>query len=197
MVCPSANLEYRSEMCCTRLCGNAGPKIAKNSPSGHHHTKLSGYIFATKAHVDNRKKLLNSDTSSTCPHNMMNFGALMAEIRWRVWGTPANFNGFRILASLLHRRRSTEVNQTLHYVWPSPGLVRYIYILVALAHNGILAGAKFTLCPSLALSYSGSVTARHSSSGHQANFAAFSRGRHLYSAGRPSRWASAHILVCF
>jgi len=25
--------------------------------------------------------------------------------------------------------------------------------------------------------------------------AAFSRGRHLYSAGRPSRWASAHILV--
>jgi len=24
----------------------------------------------------------------------------------------------------------------------------------------------------------------------------FHRGRHLYSAGRPSRWASAHILVC-
>ena len=23
------------------------------------------------------------------------------------------------------------------------------------------------------------------------------RGHHLYSAGRPSRWASAHILVCF
>jgi len=31
--------------------------------------------------------------------------------------------------------------------------------------------------------------------GRQPNFAAFSRGRHLYSAGRPSRWASAHILV--
>ena len=27
-------------------------------------------------------------------------------------------------------------------------------------------------------------------------FAALSTGRHLYSAGRPSRWASAHILVC-
>jgi len=25
----------------------------------------------------------------------------------------------------------------------------------------------------------------------------FRRGRHLYSAGRPSRWASAHILVVF
>jgi len=28
------------------------------------------------------------------------------------------------------------------------------------------------------------------------NFAALNRQRHLYSAGRPSRWALAHILVC-
>jgi len=43
----------------------------------------------------------------------------------------------------------------------------------------------------------GSVTARHwhSSSGRQLNFAALNRGHHLYSAGRPSRWALAHILV--
>ena len=41
----------------------------------------------------------------------------------------------------------------------------------------------------------GSVIARHSSSGRQPNFAALNRGRHLYSAGRPSRWALAHILV--
>ena len=52
---------------------------------------------------------------------------LAAEIVSLVWGTPGNFNGFRALASLLQRRRSTEVNQTLHYVWPSPGLVRHIY----------------------------------------------------------------------
>jgi len=47
-----------------------------------------------------------------------------------VWSTQANFNGFRVLASLLQRRRSTEANQTLqtlHDVWPSPGLVLYIY----------------------------------------------------------------------
>jgi len=30
--------------------------IAKNSPSGHHRTILSGYIFATKARIDNQKK---------------------------------------------------------------------------------------------------------------------------------------------
>ena len=59
---------------------------------------------------------------------MANFGPLTAEIGLGVWGTPANFNGFRVLASLLHRRRSVEVNKTLQDVWPSPGLVHYIYI---------------------------------------------------------------------
>jgi len=41
---------------------------------------LSGYIFATKACIDNQKKsLLNSNTSPTCPHSMVNFGPLTAE----------------------------------------------------------------------------------------------------------------------
>jgi len=40
-------------------------KIAKKSPSGHHRTTLSGYIFAIKAPIDHRKKnLLSSDMSS-------------------------------------------------------------------------------------------------------------------------------------
>ena len=39
----------------------------------------------------------------------------------------------------------------------------------------------------------GSVNARHYSSGRQPNFAALNRRCHLYSAGRPSRWALAHI----
>jgi len=58
---------------------------------------------------------------------MLNFGPLTTEICWRVWGTPANFNGFRVLASLLQRCRWT-VNQTLHDVWPSTALVYYVYI---------------------------------------------------------------------
>jgi len=79
---------------------------------------LSGYVVGTKACIDNGKKLVNSNTSSTCPDNMVNFSLLTAEICWRVWGTLANFNGLN-------------------------------------------------------------------------------RGRHLYSAGWPSRWALAHILVYF
>jgi len=59
------------------------------------------------------KKLVNSDTSTTCPYNMVNFGPLTAEIRWRVWGTPANFNGFRVLAALLHGNQVVSVSQTL------------------------------------------------------------------------------------
>jgi len=78
-------------------------KSRQKSPSGHHRTNLSGYIFATKARIDNRKKnLLSSNMSSTCPHNMVNFGLPAAEIGWPVWCTPANFNWFRVLAALLH-----------------------------------------------------------------------------------------------
>jgi len=85
----SANLECKSEMCCTQLAGYAG---RKKSPSGHHPTTLSGYIFATTAHIDNGKKnLLSSNISCTSHYNMVNFGILVASL---VWGTPANFNGF-------------------------------------------------------------------------------------------------------
>ena len=92
----SVNLGCRSETCCTRLAENTGrTKVAKNR-HGHHHTTLSGYIFATKALIDNRKKsLLSSNMSSRCPHNIVNFGALAAEIGLPVWGTHANFNEFR------------------------------------------------------------------------------------------------------
>ena len=66
---------------------------------------------------------------------MVNVGPLAAEILSLVWGTPGNFNGFRVLAALQHGTLVVGVSQT----------------------------------------------------------AALNRGRHLYSAGRPSRWAFAHI----
>jgi len=114
-------------------------KSRQKSPSGHHPTTLSGYIFATKACIDkSEKNLLSSNISSTCPHNMMNFGPGAAEIVSLVWGTPGNYNGFHGLAALLHGTLVVGVSQT----------------------------------------------------------AALNRGRYLYSAGRPSRWAFAHISSC-
>jgi len=115
-------------------------KSRQKLPSGHHPTTLSGYIFATKACIDNRKKnLLSSNISSIWSHNMVNFGPLAAEIVSLVWGTPGNFNGFCVLVAL----RSL--------------------------HGPLVVGVSQT--------------------------AALNRGRHLYSAGRPSRWALAHILA--
>jgi len=66
------------------------------------------------------------------------FGPLAAENVLLVWGTPANFNGFRVLAAYC---------------------------------TTLLVGVSQT--------------------------AALNRGRHLYSAGRPSRWALAHISSLF
>jgi len=87
-------------MCCTLLAGNAGRKKSpKNTVWAPSHN-LSGYVFAIKAHIDKRKNLLGSNISSTCPHNMVNFGPLAADIG-SFWGIPANFNGSLVLASLL------------------------------------------------------------------------------------------------
>jgi len=88
-------------------------KNRKKSTSGHQCTTLSGYIFATKAHYQQSEKMLNSNISPTCPYNNVNFGPLAAEIVSLAWGTPANFNGFRILAASLHSILVVGVSETL------------------------------------------------------------------------------------
>ena len=101
--------------------------------------------------------------------------SIVAEILSLVWGIPANFNGFASWQRYytdVAQLRSTKLCTMFHRLvgWYT------IYTLPgALAPNGILSGAKFTLHPSLAFSYKliGSVTARHSSSGRQPNFAAW------------------------
>ena len=119
----SVNLEYMSEMCCMWLAENTG---RKKSPSGHNRTTFpSRAISSQRRHVSTIwKNLLNSNTSSTCPDNMVNFGLLVAEISLPVWGTPANFNGYRALAALLRSTPVFGVSQTLRcwtegatYIW--------------------------------------------------------------------------------
>jgi len=61
------------------------------------------------------KNLLNSNVSPMCRQNMVNFGPLVAEICWRVWGTLANFNGFHTLAAFLHSTRVVGVSQSLQH----------------------------------------------------------------------------------
>jgi len=65
-----------------------------------------------------------------------------------------------------------EVNKTLGCLAFSWAGTLYIHLWWLLPPNGILPAAKFTLCPSHAFSYIGSITARHSVSGRQPNFVA-------------------------
>ena len=68
-------------------------------PKIHHQgtiTQLCRAMSSQLRHISTiGKNLLSSNISSTCPHNMVNFRPLAAEIGLPVWGTPANFKGFR------------------------------------------------------------------------------------------------------
>ena len=101
----SVNLECRSEMCCTRLTENTWHK---NSPSAHHRTTSSGYIFPTKACIDNRKKIVKE---GYLLHMSSQYGELWPTNGWDWLAglAPENFNRFRALASLLHQCCSTEL----------------------------------------------------------------------------------------
>jgi len=192
-------------MCCTQLAENTG---CKKSPKICHLgtiTQLCRAVSLQIKHVSTiaKKNLLNSNISSRCPHNMANFGPLTAEIVSLVWGTPANFSGFHILSSLLQRCRSTEENQTLHAVWPSPGLVHYTF-------SGALApGRNFARCKiHFTSKFCVLLYWQHCSTALQQRASAklcgmvqgmelrnFCRRRYLYLPGQPSRWALSHILV--
>ena len=71
----------------------------QKSPKNRHLGTIAQLRWAISSqlrHVSTigKKNLLSSNTSSTSPYNMVNFGPLAAEILSLIWGTPANFSGF-------------------------------------------------------------------------------------------------------
>jgi len=123
-------------MCCSRLAANTGrkksPKIAIWAPS---HNYVGLYLSNYGTYRQLEKKLVKQQYLL---YMSPQYGELRPTSGWDRFislGTPANFNGFRVLAALLHGTLVVSISQT----------------------------------------------------------AAFNRGRHLYLAGRPSRWALAHI----
>jgi len=68
-------------MCCTQLAENTGRKnVAKNRHLGII-AQLCRAISLQLRHISTiGKNLLSSDMSTTCRHNMVNFGPLAAEI---------------------------------------------------------------------------------------------------------------------
>jgi len=133
---------------------------------------------------------------------------VLTEIGSVVWGTPVNFNGFRALASLRQRRRSTDAIQTLRDIWPSPGLVHYIHL------RGLFPLAEFALCKILFTSkycvllywqrYCTAVKQQAPSKlcgvVQGMELRSFRGGRHLYSAGHAITLGigshSSFLLLC-
>jgi len=103
-------------MWCTQLAGNEGPKKSSKTPSAHHCTTLSGYIFATKAHIDNwKKKLLKQQY---LPHMSSKYGELWPTSGWDLLaslGHPCNFQRVSIFAALLHGIVVVGVSQILRH----------------------------------------------------------------------------------
>jgi len=131
-------------------------------------------------------------------HVSSQYGELQPTSGWNRFvslGTPANLNGFRVMASLLQRRRSTEVNQTLHDVWPSPRLVHYICIFGGSCPVTEFYQVQNSLSIQVLRSPIFAALLHGTRVVGVSQTAALSRGRHLYSAGWPSRWALALILV--
>ena len=109
----AARLKYRMQ------------KIAKNSPSRHHCTILSGCIFRSKAHIDNRKKTVKQQyflnmSSQYGELRPTNGWALLASL-----GYPCKFQRVSRLGSvILHGTLVLGVSQTLRrwtqgatYIW--------------------------------------------------------------------------------
>jgi len=155
-------------------------RIAKNSLSGHRRTTSSGYIFAIKACINNRKNLLNSNISPTCSHNIVNFGPLTVEICSGVWAPQRISTGFAswfcYYSDVAHRTPTWAGTLYIHFAGSCP-LTEFCYV-----QN------------SLAFSYIVSVTARHSSSGRQPNFAAWYKEWNYgtFAEGATYSWLGSH-----
>jgi len=145
-------------MCCTRLAGNT---VCKNDATNRHLrtiAQLSRAVSLQLRHVSKiGKNLLNSNTSSTCFHNMANFSPLTAEIGSFFGGTPANISRFRFLASLLHGTLVVGISKTLQrwtegasYIysagWPLRWALAHILVLLYFYANTVNAHPNLSTC---------------------------------------------------
>jgi len=130
-------------MYCKRLAEIQDAKMTQKNRHLRTITQLCWAISTQVRHVSTiGKKLVKQQYLL---HMSSQYGKLRPTNGWDRFdslGHPskfANLNGFCVLPSLLQRHRSPEANQISHDVWPSPGLVHYIYIL------GILPRASVKL----------------------------------------------------
>jgi len=139
---------------------NTGRKNSAKSPVAHHRTTLLGYIFATKANIDNQKKVVKDQYLI---HMSRQYGALRPTNGWDRFGGLGHPSKFQRVSRLAFVTAATSLTggqpnfaRCLTSVsWA--GTLYNIQFWGLLSPDGILTGAKFTLRPSLAFSH-GTIT---------------------------------------
>jgi len=139
----------------------ARQKFAKNLPSTHHRTTLSGYIFATKACIDSWKNIspeygeLRSIKVWDRLASLAHPSKFQRVSRLGVVTAPTSLNGYQA-----NFARCSAVS------WAG---TLYIHFEGSCFLTEYCQVQNFTLRPINAFSYIGRVNARHSSSGRQPN----------------------------
>jgi len=143
-------------------------KITQKPPSAYHRTTSLGYVSATKAYIDNRKKLVKQQYLL---HMSSQYGELWPTNGWDRLATLGYPSKFKRVSRLSFATAPTSLNgsqpnfaQCLAVSWAG---TLYIHFWGCCPRNGILTDAKFTLHASLVFFYIGSVTAWHLRSGRQ------------------------------
>ena len=136
--------------------------------------------------------------SSTCPHNMVNFGQLAAEICWRISTGIASWQ--RYCSDVTQRRPTklcTRFGRVLRcytiYIFPG-ALAPWLNFARCKIHFASKS-CVLLYCQRYCTALQQRASAKLYGVVQGMELPNFRRGRHLYSAGQPSRWASAHILV--
>ena len=88
-------------------------KKSPKSPSGHHRTNLSRYIFATKAHIDSRKKFIKQQYLLHMSSQYGEFRPTNGRDRLTSLRHPYKFQLVSRLCSVTARHLVVGVNQTL------------------------------------------------------------------------------------
>jgi len=170
-------------------------RTQKSTPA-HHHTTLSGYIFATKALSTIGKKVAKEQYLL---HMLSQYGELQPTNGWDQFGSLGHPSKFQWISHLGFVTASMSLMFDRLLVWYtiytfSGALVRW--------RNFSQFKIHFTSNSCVLLYWQRYCTALQQRAWAKLcgmvqgmELRNFRRGPHLYSAGRQSYWASAHILV--
>jgi len=182
-------------------CKYRTQKLRKKSSSVHHRTNLSGHIFATNARIDNWKNYLNSNINSTCLPIWWTSASQL--LRW-VRGFGAPHGKLQPVWRLAFVTAPTSLNggppnflRCLDVSWVNI----YIFGVLAQWRNFARCKIHFASKSCVLLYWQRYCTALQQRASAKRcgvvqgmELRNLRRRRHLYSAARPSRWASAHIV---